>query len=62
MPITKEEIEVWHRAKLESEFKPPLPLFRREPITECIICGTPFGFCEGMITDEVSFCYICDDD
>jgi hypothetical protein len=61
MPFTKEEFETWHQAKLGKEFR-PIPKYRPPPVTECIICGNPFGYGEGTVRDDFPICDICDDD
>ena len=61
MAFTKEEFEAWHEAKLQSEFR-PAPDFRTKPVATCIHCHQPFGWGEGMITDEFALCDICDGD
>jgi len=61
MAFTKEEFETWHRAKLEREFR-PTPEYRDPPVALCIHCHRPFGITEGMITDEVAICDICNGD
>jgi hypothetical protein len=61
MAFTKEEFEEWHRAKLQREFK-PTPEFRRTSVATCIHCHRPFSWTEGMITEEVAICDICNGD
>jgi len=58
MAFTKEEFEIWHRAKLQSEFRPTSP-YRSQPIATCVNCQSPFGSNEGVITDEVAICDVC---
>jgi hypothetical protein len=61
MPFTDEEKRAWHEAKRQRE-KLPESVWRSKPVTECMHCGSPFGFGEGYISDEVSLCDACDDD
>ncbi len=61
MSFTDEERRAWHEAKRQRE-KRSDNNSRPEPVTECIHCGSPFGYGEGYISDEISLCDACDDD
>lgn len=61
MSFTEEEKRAWHEAKRERERQPEVR-FRAAPVTECIHCGQPFGFGEGLITEEMSLCDVCNGD
>lgn len=61
MPFTKDEMEAWHRAKREREWK-PTPVYRSPPIATCIHCHQPFGINDGTVTDEFALCDRCGDD
>ena len=63
MPFTDEERRKWHEEKRRRENDSlPLPTSNRPAVTTCVHCGQPFGWGEGIITDEVSLCYRCNDD
>jgi hypothetical protein len=59
MSFKDEERRLWHAQKAKQEYKPHAP-FRAQPVTTCIHCGQAFGHGEGVITDEVSLCSVCD--
>jgi hypothetical protein len=61
MPFTAKDFKQWHAAKLRHERK-PRPIVRPEPVTECSVCGNPFGYGEGVISDLFPICDICDGD
>jgi hypothetical protein len=61
MAFTKEEFEAWHNAKLQREFT-PTPEFRDPLVAICIHCHQPFGWTEGMITDDAAICDRCNGD
>jgi hypothetical protein len=61
MPFTDEERRNWLEEKQKREHKADIR-YRAEPVAECIHCGLPFGYGEGLITDEVSLCDVCDGD
>jgi hypothetical protein len=61
MPFTDEEFEEWHRAKRQRE-QEPTPVYRSPPVATCVHCGHPFGINEGVITNEVELCDICNGD
>jgi hypothetical protein len=61
MPFTDEERQQWHEDKKRREQKPD-PAFRSAPVAICIHCQQPFGINEGVITDEVALCDICNGD
>jgi hypothetical protein len=60
MAFTEKEFQNWHAEKRKREHRADT-VFKSEPIAICINCHNPFGFDEGMITDDVSICYICAD-
>lgn len=63
MPFTDEERRKWHDEKRRREDESHrLPISTRPAVTNCIDCGQPFGLGEGLITEEVSLCYRCNDD
>ena len=61
MPFTDEDFEAWHKRKLRREVR-PAPEFRSLPVATCVHCHRPFGITEGVITDEVAICDICNGD
>lgn len=61
MPFTDKERMAWHEAKRKREERPQISS-RPPPLTECVHCGSPFGFGEGYISHEVSLCDACDGD
>jgi len=61
MPFTTDEFEAWHTAKLQRELRPKSHL-REDPIATCIHCQRPFGITEGIVTEEVAICDICNGD
>jgi len=58
MPFTEDEIRAWHEARRRLEHRPQ-PIWRPEARAICINCHNPFGFNEGVITDDVALCDIC---
>ncbi len=61
MAFTPEEIRQWHEEKRRREAKPDFT-FKSAPAAICINCQNPFGINEGVITDEVAICDICNGD
>jgi hypothetical protein len=61
MPFTDDEFRDWHRAKQEREFK-PIAVLKSEPVATCVHCHLPFGINEGVVTEEVALCDICNGD
>ncbi len=61
MGFTDEEFAAWHRAKLQREFK-PTPEYRSPPVATCVHCHRAFAISEGIITDDVAICDICNAD
>ncbi len=66
MTFKPEENEEWHRkrraewAEIEAGRQRERERARRAAaIAVCTHCDNPFGFGEGVITDEVQMCYIC---
>ena len=66
MTFTPEELEEWHRNRrvISDEIETRRQLERERArraaaIAVCIHCNNPFGFSEGIITDDVQMCYIC---
>lgn len=63
MSFTDEERRKWHEEKRKQEEHDPRQSRSARPaVTDCIHCGQPFGLGEGIITEEVSLCYQCNDD
>lgn len=58
MAFTDEEKRAWYEDKQKREAKPEF-VWRSQPVTKCIHCGLPFGYGEGVISDEVSLCDVC---
>lgn len=61
MAFTDDERRQWLEDKRKREQRPEVR-YLTGPVTECIHCGQPFGYGEGLITDEVSLCVVCDGD
>lgn len=61
MAFTEEEFEAWHRAKRQREFRPPTAPYS-PPVATCVHCQRDFGISEGVITDEVAICDVCNGD
>lgn len=61
MSFTPEEISKWHQDKRRRDAKPDL-VFKSTPVAICIHCKNPFGISEGVITDEVALCDVCNGD
>jgi hypothetical protein len=61
MPFTDEEFRRWHEEKQRREHRPPIE-FRRSPAAVCVHCHQPFGISEGVVTDEVAICDVCNGD
>jgi hypothetical protein len=61
MPFTEDEKRRWHEAKRAREHRPERVL-RSEPVAICIHCQNPFGINEGVFTDEVALCDVCNGD
>jgi hypothetical protein len=61
MTFTAEEILEWHEAKRLREAKPDFQ-FKSAPVAICINCQNPFGINEGVITEDVAICDICNGD
>ena len=61
MAFSQEEFEAWHKAKLAKELQPPVN-YRPPPLAICVSCHNSFGINEGVITDEVAICDICNGD
>lgn len=62
MSFTDEERRKWHEEKRKQEDHNLRPAISARPaVTNCIHCGQPFGLGEGVIVEEVSLCYLRDD-
>ena len=61
MAFTDEERRRWHEEKRRAEYRPPVAV-RPAPVAFCVCCQNPFGIGEGVITDEVSLCDVCNGD
>ncbi len=61
MPFTEDEKRRWHEDKSQREHRPSDAYFS-EPIAICIHCKNPFGVSEGVITDEIALCDVCNGD
>jgi len=61
MPFTEDEKRRWHKEKRAREHRRE-SVYRSEPIAICIHCQNPFGINEGVITDEVALCDVCNGD
>lgn len=59
MPFTPEEVSKWHKRRREA--KPDFG-FKSTPVAICIHCQNPFGISEGVITDEIALCDVCNGD
>ena len=66
MTFKPEEVEEWHRNRRAESDKSEAGrraehsrAHRASAIAVCLHCHNPFGFGEGVITDEVQMCYIC---
>jgi hypothetical protein len=61
MAFRDEERLRWHEEKLRAEWRPPLRQ-RSAPVAVCIHCQNPFGINEGVVTDDVALCDVCNGD
>jgi hypothetical protein len=61
MTFTNEEFQEWHRAKREREWK-PRPAYQSPLRLTCIHCGLPFNINDGVVTEEVALCDVCNGD
>lgn len=61
MSFTEEERRAWHAEKRARERRQD-PVNRSEPVAVCIHCQNPFGINEGIVTDEIALCDVCDGD
>ena len=61
MTFTPDEIRQWHEDKRRRETKPDV-VFKAAPAAICIHCQKPFGFGEGVITDDAALCDVCNGD
>jgi hypothetical protein len=61
MSFKEEEKRAWHESKRQREKRPEI-IWRPQPVTECVHCGSLFGYGEGYISDEVSLCDVCNGD
>ncbi|MFN5129016.1 MAG: hypothetical protein ACK519_11525 [Sphingomonadaceae bacterium] len=61
MAFTPDEIRQWHEEKRRREAKSDFT-FKSAPAAICINCQNPFGTNEGVITDEVAICDVCNGD
>ena len=61
MPFTDNEKRRWHEAKRKGE-RGPEPAYRSQPVAICLHCQNPLGINDGVITDEVALCDVCNGD
>jgi len=61
MPFAKEEKRRWHDEKMQRENR-AVGAYRSMPIATCIHCQNPFGINQGVITDEIAMCDVCNGD
>ena len=61
MPFTDDEKRRWHEAKRMGEHGSERA-YRSEPVAICLHCQNPFGINDGVITDEVALCDVCNGD
>ena len=61
MSFTDEEKRRWHEEKRAREHRTE-HVYRSEPMAICIHCQRPFGIDEGVITEQVVLCDICNGD
>jgi hypothetical protein len=59
MPFTEQEKRRWHEEKRARERKAEPPPWHPRPAAICIHCHNPFGYNEGVITEEAALCDIC---
>ena len=62
MSFTDEEIRRWHQKREREREQRPQARFKSTPAATCIHCQQPFGITEGVITDEVALCDVCNGD
>lgn len=62
MPFTEEERRLWHEEKRARERKLEPAPWRPAPVAVCIHCQNPFGYNEGVITEDFAFCDFCTSD
>ena len=56
--FSEEEAQAWRDEKRNREHRLN-PIARPTAVAVCIHCQSPFGWTEGVITDEVALCYVC---
>lgn len=61
MPFTDDERRRWHEQKRAREHR-RTPVYQSELIAICVHCQRSFGINEGMVTEEVALCDICNGD
>jgi hypothetical protein len=61
VPFADEEKRRWHEEKRKREHRPEHSC-RSAPAESCVHCHQPFGIGEGVITDEVELCDLCNGD
>ena len=61
MPFTDEERQAWHKEKQRREYRPPFE-WKEKPVAVCVHCHNPFGISEGVVTDDVALCDVCNGD
>ena len=61
MPFTEEERRLWREEKRRREERTP-SRFQPEAIAVCVCCQNPFGINDGIVTEEVAICDVCNGD
>jgi hypothetical protein len=61
VPFTDEEFRRWHEEKQKREHRAPVE-FLDPPIAVCVHCDQPFGITQGVVTDQVGICDVCNGD
>ena len=61
MPFTENEKRRWHEEKKLRAIR-AVSASSSEPIAICIHCQNPFGVSQGVITDEIALCDVCNGD
>ncbi|HET9639505.1 MAG TPA: hypothetical protein VFP12_09890 [Allosphingosinicella sp.] len=59
MPFTDEERSCWREEKKSRQRKQESPSGRPAPAAICVNCQNPFGYGEGVITEDAALCDIC---
>lgn len=56
--FSEKEKQAWLDEKRSREQR-STRIARPTPVAVCVSCQNPFGFSEGVITDEVALCDVC---